>query len=176
MLDTSLLIGLSSTGDRAEASSCQSNITNQEQSPNPHRFCCPPFPETHPDEDVIATENYGHVRSIQDSQYQHIQDFWKTQQCPFCAPPFVILPIMDTLVQPYFEHHNPWMPFLHPDYFNSSNVPWVLVLAVASVGCQYSNVENSDPYILCLQDLLHRALPKDVSWFTLVLRRPFRLI
>ncbi|KAL4993522.1 hypothetical protein BDV10DRAFT_198273 [Aspergillus recurvatus] len=166
MLDTSLLRGLSSTGgDHAGASSCQSDTTEQEQeqSPSPHRSCCARFPETKPDEDVIATENYGHVKSIPDSQYRQIRDFWKSQQCPSCTSPFISPSVLDATIQLYFEHHNPWMPFLHPDYFDRSNVSWVLIVAVASVGCQYSSMSNSEAYILALQDLLQRALPKDAA-------------
>lgn len=67
------------------------------------------------------------------------------------------------MVQLYFEHHDPWMPFVHRFSFDKEGVSWVLILAVASVGCQYSNVEGSELYILGLQDLLQKALPKDVS-------------
>ncbi|KAL4894160.1 hypothetical protein BDV59DRAFT_207213 [Aspergillus ambiguus] len=157
--------GLSPTGKSLEevSSSCQNGITEHEQSPSAHSSCCTQFPETQPDEDVIATESYGHVRPISDSQYKQIWDFWKIQQCHSCTSPFISPSFLNAMVQLYFEHHNPWMPFLHPGHFDSNNVSWLLILAVASVGCQYSSVNNSEVYVLALQDLLQRALPKDAT-------------
>ncbi|KAI2892315.1 transcriptional regulator family: Fungal Specific TF and C2H2 zinc finger [Aspergillus niger] len=153
---------VSTREDNDDIPSSQSDFFTPEES-QAHRHCCTRFPETQPDEDVIAAENYGHVRPIPHKQYLQIFGYWKSQQCPSCASPFISLSFLNAMVQLYFEHHDPWMPFIHRFSFDKEGVSWVLILAVASVGCQYSNVEGSELYILGLQDLLQKALPKDAT-------------
>ncbi|GLA66484.1 hypothetical protein AtubIFM54640_009062 [Aspergillus tubingensis] len=153
---------ISTREDNDELPSSQSDFSMPEE-PHAHRFCCTLFPETRPDEDVIAAENCGHVRPIADNLYRQICDFWKSQQCSSCASPFISLSFLNAMVQLYFEHHDPWMSFIHPSSFDTEDASWVLILAVASIGCQYSNVERSELYVLGLQDLLQKALPKDAT-------------
>ncbi|RAH56384.1 hypothetical protein BO85DRAFT_399575 [Aspergillus piperis CBS 112811] len=153
---------LSTREDNDENPSSQSDFSMPEES-RAHRYCCTRFPETQPDEDVIAAEDYGHVRPILDKQYQQICEFWNSQQCSSCASPFISLSFLNTIVQLYFEHHDPWMSFIQPSSFDTGDASWVLILAVASVGCQYSNVERSELYVSGLQDLLQKALPKDAT-------------
>ncbi|PYH39194.1 uncharacterized protein BO87DRAFT_324763 [Aspergillus neoniger CBS 115656] len=153
---------ISTREDNDELPSSQSDFSMPEE-PHAHRFCCTRLPETRPDEDIIAAENCGHVRPIADNQYRQICDFWKSQQCSSCASPFISLSFLNAMVQLYFEHHDPWMSFIHPSSFDAEYASWVLILAVASVGCQYSNVERSELYVLGLQDLLQKALPKNAT-------------
>lgn len=153
---------LSTREDNDDIPSSQSDFSMPEES-RAHRDCCTRFPETRPDGDLIVAENHGNVTPIPDKQYRQICDFWKSQQCSSCASPFISLSFLNAMVQLYFEHHDPWMSFIHPSSFDTEDASWVLILAVASVGCQYSNVERSELYVLGLQDLLQKALPKDVS-------------
>ncbi|GKZ37456.1 hypothetical protein AbraIFM66950_009006 [Aspergillus brasiliensis] len=151
-----------STREDNENPPSQSDPSMPEDS-HAHRYCCTRFPETQPDEDVIAMEDYRHVKPLSNKKYQQICEFLKSQQCPSCASPCVSLSFLNAMIQLYFEYHDPWMSFIHPSVFDEEDVPWVLILAVASVGCQYSNVEGSELYILGLQDLLQRALPNDAT-------------
>lgn len=136
----------------------------QEQRSVSEKCCCVRFPEEGPEDDeVIAAEDFGHVASIRETKYRQILEFWRTQQCARCKASFpetsfVSLPLLNTTIQLYYEYYDPWMPFLHPSAFDDGRISCVLVLAVASVGCQYSDVKNSEAYVLGLQDLLQRAL------------------
>ncbi|OBT64241.1 hypothetical protein VE03_06892 [Pseudogymnoascus sp. 23342-1-I1] len=65
---------------------------------------------------------------------------------------------MDCFVQLYFEYFQPIFPLLHQPSFDPNSTSWVLVLAIAAVGCLYSNTPESGKCANALQELLRRAI------------------
>lgn len=129
---------------------------------------CPSFPElSAEDHDVVAAEAFGHVAGISEAKYRLIFNFWRSHQCARYGTSqsrssFISHPALDCMVQLYFEHYDPWMPFIHPSVFEDDTVSWIVALAVASVGCQHSGLRHSDIYLHGLCTLLQKALPFDV--------------
>lgn len=140
--------------------------------PQPSNFSgecsCPSFPELNAeDHDVVAAEAFGHVTGLSEAKYRLIFNFWRSHQCARCGTSqskssFISHLALDSMVQLYFEHYDPWMPFLHPSVFEHDTVSWIVALAVASVGCQHSGLRHSNIYLHGLCTLLQRALPFDV--------------
>ncbi|KAE9378581.1 hypothetical protein N431DRAFT_307310, partial [Stipitochalara longipes BDJ] len=70
-------------------------------------------------------------------------------------------------IQLYFEYLQPIFPLLHQPTFNPSTSPWVLVLAVATIGCRYSKASSSKQCAIALNELLRRAIMVTVSFHDL---------
>ena len=157
----------------ANSSSSSCDLAVHQQRSGSEKCTCIQFPEKLPEDDeVVAAEDFGHTASIPETKYTLLLGFWRTQQCAQCKATcqdasFISLLLLNTMIQLYYEYYDPWMPFLHPSMFEDSNIPWVLVLAVASVGCQYSDMKNSEVYLFGLRGLLQRALNTTVYYYPL---------
>ncbi|KAH8660856.1 fungal-specific transcription factor domain-containing protein, partial [Tricladium varicosporioides] len=87
----------------------------------------------------------------------------QTNQEQSCFRPITnaVLPplqAMECFVQLYFEHFQPTFPLLHQATFDPSTTPWILVLAVAAIGCRYSMIPESGKCANALQELVRRAI------------------
>lgn len=124
---------------------------------------CPLFPQMQPeDEDVIVAESFGHVTSIPSTAYNAIRSFYEDRR-PTNDSTFPSKQVLQIFVQLYFEHFDSQFPFLHPSTLEQNDVPEILVLAVAAVGCQYSAISYVDQYAAGLQELLQRAVAANMS-------------
>lgn len=124
------------------------------------------FPELQPgDEDVLAVEDFCHVEKISDKSYQAIRRFY-AETPPVQATTFPHVRNLNAFIQLYFEYFDDQFPFLHRSAFDVYEPPWILVLAVAAVGSQYSQVTNAIMYTVALQELLRRAIAIHVSKVT----------
>lgn len=124
---------------------------------------CPALPDTQPgDEDIAIAENFCHVQQISYEIYQKIRTFYEQQRRSehkgFPSPG-----MLHAFIQLYFEYFDAQHPFIHPLSMEQGNHSWILALAVAAVGCQYSSVSNADQYAFALQELLQRAISEHVG-------------
>lgn len=122
----------------------------------------PSFPQPHPeDDDVIMSENFFHVSQISPSSHRRIQTFFEEQQ-QCASTTFPNIKVFFAFVQLYYEYFDSSYPFIHPSALSQNEESWVLLLAVAAIGCQYSSIANADRYATVLHNLLQQALTINV--------------
>ncbi|KAJ5809211.1 uncharacterized protein N7503_001429 [Penicillium pulvis] len=115
------------------------------------------------DDDIIMAENFCHVNVPLNTVYQSVFAFYEQQHdARFREAPFPNISLFNSFIQLYYEHFDDQLPFIHPSLLEQADTPWMLALAVASVGCQYTNVAKRDTYVSMLTDLLTLSLPLDV--------------
>lgn len=115
------------------------------------------------DDDIAMAENFYHVNVPLNTVYHSVFAFYEQQHDPrFQDAPFPSLPVFNSFIQLYYEHFDDQLPFIHPSLIEQADTPWILALAMASVGCQYTNVAKRDSYVSMLTDLLTLSLPLDV--------------
>ncbi|KAI9041369.1 Zn(II)2Cys6 transcription factor [Aspergillus affinis] len=101
------------------------------------------IPESTSDEqEILATEDFCHVERVSEDAYNAILNFYR-EHCqksntPQLTPPSI--QVVNTFIQLYFEHFHPVMPIIHRASFKPTSEKWILVAAIASVGCQYSRI------------------------------------
>ncbi|KNG84006.1 hypothetical protein ANOM_007788 [Aspergillus nomiae NRRL 13137] len=118
-------------------------------------------PDSSSDYDILIAENFFHVRAVRKETYEKIQSFYLAQT-DICFKRLALpdLNRLNCLVQLYFEYFHSQMPFIHPVMFESDS-SWILVLAVAAIGSQYTKMAKGKQYIIVLSELLRRAIPLD---------------
>jgi hypothetical protein len=115
------------------------------------------------DEDITMAENFCHVNVPLNIVYQSVSAFYSEQHdARFREAPFPNLSVFNSFIQLYYEHFDDILPFIHPSLLEKADTPWILTLAVASVGSQYTNVANRAAYVSMLTDLLTISLPLNV--------------
>lgn len=115
------------------------------------------------DDDITVAENFCHVRTHLDHAYQAILAFYAQQTDPrFKILPFPQLSVFNSFIQIFFEYFDDQLSFIHPSLLEQNDTPWILALAVASVGCQYTRVSKRCHYASTLTELLRLSLPIDV--------------
>ncbi|KAK1625363.1 hypothetical protein BDP81DRAFT_95719 [Colletotrichum phormii] len=112
------------------------------------------------DDATIQSEDFGLVREIDEQEYQAILKFWKSQKGTLSLrnDVFPRREVLNTFVQLYFEHFDCQFPCVHHSQVEAGNRPWILLLALAATGSQYSEVSRSFDHALALQELLRIAL------------------
>lgn len=141
-----------------------SKYASDPASPLPRKdYPCFEFPEPSP-EILQATrvKMFGHIGGISDHQLQSIHLFYQ-QQRACVSSPFISQEVLHAFVELYLEYFDPKFPFLHRSKLKGTGLEWVVLIAIAAVGSQYSMVPGSHDYGLVLQDLLGRALGDCVS-------------
>ncbi|KAJ5638156.1 hypothetical protein N7490_008035 [Penicillium lividum] len=114
------------------------------------------------DDDITIAENFCHVNVPLNTVYESVFAFYEQQHdARFREAPFPNLSVFNSFIQLYYEHFDDQFPFVHPSLLEQADTPWILTLAVASVGCQYTNVAKRDAYVSMLTDLLTLSLPLD---------------
>lgn len=159
-----------------------SKYASDAASPLPRKdYPCFEFPE--PLQDILQTtrvEMFGHTGGISNHQIQSIHLFYQQQRgCE--SSPFISQEILHAFVELYLEYFDPKFPFLHRSKLKGTGLEWVVLIAIAAVGSQYSMIPSSHDYGIVLQDLLGRALGDCVSgipfWlFVPLLTRPLGII
>jgi hypothetical protein len=80
----------------------------------------------------------------------------------------------------YYENFAEYFPFLHVSRLEQDGVHWILLLAVAAIGAQYSSLRSYTAFAKTLQDLFLRAADeffpsfpstKDLTWAQIFLLR-----
>ncbi|RAH53310.1 hypothetical protein BO85DRAFT_504517 [Aspergillus piperis CBS 112811] len=89
------------------------------------------------DEDTIIAENFCHVRVPMDRPYRAILEFSSRQlDVGFKEVPFPSQSAFESFIQLYYEYFDCKLSFIHRSILEHRDTPWLLVLAVASVGSQ----------------------------------------
>lgn len=129
---------------------------------------CPEFPKASPEQlQVAETEVFGHITQLPEHSIQDLRLFYR-EQCETAASSFISTDILHAFVELYLEYFDHTFPFLHISTLRGPDLPWVLLIGVAAVGGQYSQVPDAPQYCLVLQELLGRAIQAHVrgSHFT----------
>ncbi|UDD55731.1 hypothetical protein AFCA_003325 [Aspergillus flavus] len=118
-------------------------------------------PDPQSGDDILIAENFFHVRAVDNETYEKIHGFYlaQTDIC-FKKLAFPDVNHLNCLVQVYFEYFHAQMPFVHPVMLENDG-SWILVLAVAVIGSQYTRMAMGKQYIIVLSELLRRAIPLD---------------
>ncbi|KAJ4180499.1 hypothetical protein NW767_014363 [Fusarium falciforme] len=130
------------------------------------------------DKNVLHAQLFGYLRQTARSSFQKVADFYTEQnQCP---GPFMDKLTFQTFLELYFEHFADHFPFLHTTLLEDDDISWVLLLAVAVVGAQFSALKNAPLFANILQDLLDKAVKMhcpeipsstDLTWAQIILLR-----
>ncbi|KAL1633679.1 hypothetical protein SLS56_002827 [Neofusicoccum ribis] len=105
-----------------------------------------------------------HVAAVPDERMAEVSGFIEqqnTQRSIFRTSPALVQPdagVINRFVQLYFEYFHPVLPFLHKPTFNERETPWLLVLAVATVGGHYARGRSSTRFVSTLREYLRRAI------------------
>ncbi|KAK0382686.1 hypothetical protein NLU13_9782 [Sarocladium strictum] len=130
------------------------------------------------DEQMAASDMFGYIHHIPTQAFRKITHYYFEQNT--LAHKFVSQAVFQTFLELYFEYFAQELDFLHPSTIESDQVSWILLLAVAAVGSQYSILKQANQVSLALQELLQRAIklelpsippPEDLTWAQTVLLR-----
>ncbi|KAH6884617.1 hypothetical protein B0T10DRAFT_518054 [Thelonectria olida] len=133
---------------------------------------------TSEDKNVIHAQLFGYLRQTTRNTFQKVADFYTEQNQ--CSGPFMDKLTFQTFLELYFEHFADHFPFLHPTLLEDDDISWVLLLAVAVVGAQFSALKNAPLFANILQDLLNKAVKMhcpeipsstDLTWAQIILLR-----
>lgn len=123
---------------------------------------CRRFPQTQGSHMQMAeTESFGHVRNIPSRAYEEAQKFYAIQ-CRDATACFIPMRLIRAFVDLYFEYFDPQFPFLHVSRLEAEELPWILLLATAAIGSNYSGLDGIREYTSILCDLLDRAVDQEV--------------
>ncbi|KAF4442093.1 C2H2 type zinc finger domain [Fusarium acutatum] len=115
--------------------------------------------------DICDAEDFGHVPQISTDIYNIIRTKFddlngdsSTSQ-PFTQTEFPSSAVLNAFIQSYFEYFHPGFPILHNPSFDPSSKEsnWLLVLAVATIGCRFS-LALSPQILFLLQESLRRSI------------------
>lgn len=108
------------------------------------------------DHNVVLTECFGHIDTHFPAQHAEIVAYQTHQQRSMALGPLDDR-VFHAFIELYFEYFQCQFPFIHPATL-SSHTPWLLLLAVAAVGAQYSTISNAAKWATTLRDLLRHAI------------------
>ncbi|KAH7191816.1 uncharacterized protein B0J16DRAFT_368139 [Fusarium flagelliforme] len=138
-------------------------VNSRQEYLRPEEICsgyikpCKSFPQP-PESSVqmAGAEIYGHIQHIAQEASEALDVFYRSQ----CHgnQPGIPPRIIHAFVELYFEYFDPQFPFLHPSSVEEPNLHWILLLATAAVGSNYSEINEADSYNAILCDLLARAV------------------
>jgi hypothetical protein len=115
------------------------------------------------DEDIIIAENFCHVQVALERPYQAILECFKRQvDIRSRETSFPSQQAFESFIHLYYEYFDCQLSFIHPSLLETPDAPWLLVLAVASVGSQYTQLAKKEQYCALLTELLRMSLPLDV--------------
>ncbi|KAH6618441.1 fungal-specific transcription factor domain-containing protein [Boeremia exigua] len=120
------------------------------------------WPEIDPQSLVDADlEDFAHVESLSQEKVDAvaglIDDVQNKPHYPlFNSPKLPARSIINAWVQLYFEYFHPVFPVLHKATFSSLETPPLLVLVVAAIGAQFSDLPNSLACARSLHELVRR--------------------
>ncbi|KAJ9660282.1 hypothetical protein H2198_002590 [Neophaeococcomyces mojaviensis] len=131
---------------------------------NPSAFCSElsfPTPLA-ADQDLLLCEDFCHIRQICPTAYEGSKHFF-TQLHQSRASLFPTIQTFHAFAELYFEYFDKDFPFVHPRQIEKDDASWILLIAIASVGAQYSAVSNAEGYVNSLQFLLEQSIKENVS-------------
>ncbi|KXT08513.1 hypothetical protein AC579_9222 [Pseudocercospora musae] len=125
-----------------------------------------PAVEEH-DDDVFLVEHVPHVPSLQHDAYATLVQSICHFLCLDGDETFVAaLPserYLDLYIQLYFEHYHARVPILHLPTFQPSRKSWRLILAIATVGSQYSKARFRQKHVAIFHWIILQLVRSDIS-------------
>jgi hypothetical protein len=119
------------------------------------------------EEDILVAEYVPHVPPLGIEMRAHIMNMLKDElqmtQIQDLDKIFPSSRHLDTYMQLYFENFHHHMPILHIPTFRTSPKVWLLVLAIACVGCDYSKASLKADHRRHLQSFARQIMKTDVS-------------
>lgn len=119
------------------------------------------------EEDILMAEYVPHVPPLGIQMRAHIMNMLKDElqmaQIQDLDRRFPSSRHLDTYMQLYFENFHHHMPILHVPTFRTSPKVWLLVLAIACVGCDYSKASLKADHRRHLQSFARQIMKTDVS-------------
>ena len=119
------------------------------------------------EEDILVAEHVPHVPPLGIEMRDHIMNMLKNElqmaQIEDLDGIFPSSRHLDTYMQLYFENFHHHMPILHVPTFRTSPKVWLLVLAIACVGCDYSKASLKSDHRGHLQFFARQIMKTDVS-------------
>ncbi|KAF9888126.1 hypothetical protein FE257_009262 [Aspergillus nanangensis] len=109
-------------------------------------------------------DDYAHVPKISDQKavelYEHVARLSSGANTPYMVDLAFLKDkaAFNMFIQLYFEHFHPSLPLLHKVTFCPLEMPWILNLAVATIGSHYSRLSSSYRYTTLLGDCLRLAV------------------
>ncbi|KAH8660049.1 hypothetical protein BX600DRAFT_53336 [Xylariales sp. PMI_506] len=120
------------------------------------------FPEPQPgDVDIFWAEDFSYSSRVSMKDYEAVRKFFEEQRKSE-SNNFPSRKALHAFVQLYYEHFDSDFPMVHPSTLGEGDDSWVLLLAMASIGCQYSQIVYREQYMTCLRELLLRAVAKNL--------------
>ncbi|KAH7357520.1 hypothetical protein BKA66DRAFT_562431 [Pyrenochaeta sp. MPI-SDFR-AT-0127] len=109
----------------------------------------------------VDMEDFAHVEGLssekEDAINRLLDEVQSQSHYPlFKNPKIPPRPVLNAWIQLYFEYFHPVFPVLHKASFSSPETHPLLVLAVAAIGAQFSNLKNSFACALSLHELVRR--------------------
>lgn len=139
------------------------HYTDQQSALDAHGSMAFPLP-CPGDFETIKREDSGHVQSISPGAHSKLCSFIRDH----IDPEKTHIPSIEffhSFVQLYFECFDPSFPFIHPSVLGDNELPWILLLAVSAIGCQYSNIKHSTEISTILHEILNKAISYQVCSF-----------
>jgi hypothetical protein len=133
-------------------------VISQRQRDSP---CFPNFLSL--DHELLARNNFCELRNVSVRGYTDCQQFFNKGQNTVKSI-FPSIEVFRSFAELYFEFFDPYFPCVHPQQIEeeSERLSWILLLAVVSVGAQYSSVSSAEIYVKCFQSLLTSAIENNV--------------
>ncbi|PYH40381.1 Zn(II)2Cys6 transcription factor domain-containing protein, partial [Aspergillus saccharolyticus JOP 1030-1] len=120
---------------------------------------------TEEDRDILISEDYGHVPKPSISTYERISAHYAevSRSSSEALPSLYSLDILHVCTQLYFEHFHQSFPILHQHTFEARSSSWLLYIAVAAVGSQYSRLSNRTRIFFDLVKAIRMSLLRKLS-------------
>lgn len=109
-------------------------------------------------------EDYGHIPRLPPDVYEAIENWYDKVNCDgdlfqrFTDEPLPSLDVLNAFMQVYFEEFHPLFPLLHLPSLVPTKENWILVLALATIGCRFSQALSCRYLSKSLEELLRRAV------------------
>ncbi|KAL4874490.1 fungal-specific transcription factor domain-containing protein [Aspergillus karnatakaensis] len=111
--------------------------------------------------DELEGEDYAHVPDVTVQAREETVSLIEAMEHQPHHPRFIDLRIppshvLNVWIQLYFERFHPVFPILHRPTFSAKRPHWLLVLAVAAIGAQFSALKDAYPCARALHELIRR--------------------
>lgn len=122
----------------------------------------------HTGTETWIAEDLGHVRQLSALVYDEMVSSYGIlnrddgHYRSFACGDFPSLEAMNVFMQLYFEEIHHLLPFLHKATFDPAGEHWILILALATVGCRFSQAQGAMICARLLQEFLRRVLKTTV--------------
>jgi hypothetical protein len=124
---------------------------------------CPAFPMLEDEALQIAdAEIFGHISRIPMGAYTQVRSFYISERGHDDGS-FPHSRLLHAFAELYFEYFDPYLPLLHPVKVERHDLSWILLIAVAAIGSQYSEVREAPTFTKVFHHLLRQSIQAHVG-------------